>query len=58
VEVIAEGVETVQQAQVLTRLGCAYVQGYLFSEAVDLDAAARLVESEAPFMPAALKLPA
>jgi len=56
--VIAEGVETVQQAQVLTRLGCAYVQGYLFSEAVDLDAAARLVESEAPFMPAALKLPA
>jgi len=58
VEVIAEGVETAQQAQVLTRLGCAYVQGYLFSEAVDLDAAARLVESEAPFTPAALKLPA
>jgi diguanylate cyclase (GGDEF)-like protein/PAS domain S-box-containing protein len=52
VEVIAEGVETAQQAQVLTRLGCSYVQGYLFSPAVDADAAARLVEDDAPVLPA------
>jgi EAL domain-containing protein (putative c-di-GMP-specific phosphodiesterase class I) len=51
VEVIAEGVETAQQAQVLTRLGCSYVQGYLFSPAVDADAAARLVEDDTPFLP-------
>jgi EAL domain-containing protein (putative c-di-GMP-specific phosphodiesterase class I) len=48
VEVIAEGVETGQQAQALTRLGCSYVQGHLFSEAVDGDAAARLVERDLP----------
>jgi diguanylate cyclase (GGDEF)-like protein/PAS domain S-box-containing protein len=53
VEVVAEGVETAQQAQVLNRLGCEYVQGHLFSAAVDADAAARLVESDAPFTPAA-----
>jgi diguanylate cyclase (GGDEF)-like protein/PAS domain S-box-containing protein len=58
VEVIAEGVETAQQAQVLTRLGCGYVQGHLFSEAVDEDVAARLVQSDAPFAPVSLKLPA
>jgi EAL domain-containing protein (putative c-di-GMP-specific phosphodiesterase class I) len=51
VEVIAEGVETAQQAQVLTRLGCSYVQGYLFSPAVDADAAARLLEDDTPFLP-------
>ena len=33
VEVIAEGVETAQQARVLTGLGCSYVQGHLFSPA-------------------------
>ena len=54
VDVIAEGVETAQQAQVLTGLGCNYVQGHLFSEAVD--DAARLVESDAPFRPAAMKM--
>jgi EAL domain-containing protein (putative c-di-GMP-specific phosphodiesterase class I) len=58
VEVIAEGVETAQQAQVLTRLGCCYVQGHLFSEAVDGDAAVRMVESDASFMPAGLKISA
>ncbi len=38
--VIAEGVETVEQAQELVRLGCPVGQGYLFSEAVRDPAAA------------------
>jgi EAL domain-containing protein (putative c-di-GMP-specific phosphodiesterase class I) len=43
---------------VLGRLGCSYVQGYLFSEAVDAESAARLLASDTPFTPAAAKLPA
>ena len=56
VEVIAEGVETTQQAQVLHRLGCSAVQGFLFSEPVDVDEAARLLASDAPFTRQAQKL--
>ncbi len=56
VEVIAEGVETMQQAQVLHRLGCSAVQGFLFSEPVDVDEAARLLASDAPFTRQAQKL--
>lgn len=32
IEVIAEGVETEQQAQILTAQGCRYLQGFLFSQ--------------------------
>ncbi len=35
--VIAEGIETEPQREELTRLGCHYGQGYLFSRAVPLD---------------------
>jgi EAL domain-containing protein (putative c-di-GMP-specific phosphodiesterase class I) len=35
--VVAEGVETADQADRLQRLGCPYVQGYLFGRAVDRD---------------------
>src|SRR5690606_11332100 len=35
--VIAEGVETVDQADVLTRLGCTHVQGYLFGQPMQVD---------------------
>ena len=33
-EVVAEGVETVHQLEILRAMGCRYVQGYLFSAAV------------------------
>ena len=46
VEVIAEGVETKEQASALQRFGCNLVQGYLFSRPVDIDAAAALVKGE------------
>ena len=46
VEVIAEGVETAQQAQVLHRLGCRLVQGFLFSEPVDADGVLGLLARE------------
>src|SRR5207248_2617287 len=38
VEVVAEGVETTAQATALHRLGCGFVQGFLFSHPVDIAA--------------------
>lgn len=43
VPTLAEGVETPQQAQLLTEMGCAYAQGYLYSRPVHARAAVRLV---------------
>ena len=37
-KVIAEGVETSGQAEILTRIGCDYAQGYLYSQALDTQA--------------------
>ena len=42
--VVAEGVETAQQARELNLLDCAEAQGYLFSRPVPSDQAAKLIE--------------
>ncbi|MET0647659.1 MAG: EAL domain-containing protein [Pyrinomonadaceae bacterium] len=40
-QVVAEGVETARQGDLLRGLGCEYAQGYFFSRPLDPDAAAR-----------------
>src|SRR6185437_15792131 len=46
-EVIAEGIETVEQYQQLKMLGCEYGQGYLFSHPVDNQGVLRLLAQDA-----------
>lgn len=41
-DVVAEGVETEEQSQVLQRLGCNYMQGHLFSKALPADEIVKL----------------
>jgi diguanylate cyclase (GGDEF)-like protein/PAS domain S-box-containing protein len=45
--VVAEGVETIDQLQKLNALGCTHAQGYYFSKPVGANAAALLFEVEA-----------
>jgi EAL domain-containing protein (putative c-di-GMP-specific phosphodiesterase class I) len=42
-DIVAEGVETAEQLQTLTELGCQYAQGYHFSRPVELDEAEKLL---------------
>ena len=42
-EVVAEGVETREQMQILKRRGCHLMQGYLFSKAIPVDAMTRML---------------
>lgn len=44
--VVAEGVETVQQAEALKTLGCDMVQGYFFARPLDADAATQYLIQE------------
>ncbi|MCS6812756.1 MAG: EAL domain-containing protein [Cyanobacteria bacterium] len=46
-DVVAEGVETPAQQQILQRLGCDYGQGYLFSKPLDSTAATQLLAEHA-----------
>jgi diguanylate cyclase (GGDEF)-like protein len=43
-EVVAEGVETLEQAQMLASLGCEAAQGYLYSQPVDPERLFRMME--------------
>ncbi|MFN4103384.1 MAG: EAL domain-containing protein [Tepidimonas sp.] len=45
-EIVAEGVETVEQMQFLRALGCDQLQGFLFSPPVDLDTFETLVRQD------------
>jgi EAL domain-containing protein (putative c-di-GMP-specific phosphodiesterase class I) len=43
-DVVAEGVETVEQATLLKELRCKYAQGFLFSRPVNAEDVARMLE--------------
>ncbi|WP_293128952.1 GGDEF domain-containing phosphodiesterase [Microcoleus sp. bin38.metabat.b11b12b14.051] len=45
-DVIAEGIETIEQLNLLRALQCEYGQGYFFSKPVDSITATRLIESQ------------
>jgi len=45
-EIVAEGVETVEQMRFLRALGCDQLQGYLFSPPVELDTFERMVRED------------
>ena len=45
-DVVAEGVETPEQATRLLQLGCEYAQGFHYSKAVDAAAASLLIGSQ------------
>jgi diguanylate cyclase (GGDEF)-like protein len=47
IEVVAEGVETASQFEQIKAMNCEYGQGYLFSKAMDSNAARALFESSA-----------
>ncbi|MDO8413072.1 MAG: EAL domain-containing protein, partial [Gallionellaceae bacterium] len=46
-KVVAEGIETAEQLDCLSKLGCQYGQGYLFSKPIPANEATRLLESRA-----------
>lgn len=48
IDVVAEGVETQEQFEQLQRLGCRYLQGYLFSPALPAAEIEKLVYSQFP----------
>jgi predicted signal transduction protein with EAL and GGDEF domain len=46
--IVAEGVETHEQADLLRSLGCEYAQGYFFSKPLDSDEVARILVTSEP----------
>ena len=63
-KVVAEGVETESQLQILSNMGCELVQGYLFSKPVDAETATGYLRDDPPWtkiyesLPANMKKPA
>lgn len=53
-DVVAEGIETVEQLQKLHSLGCERGQGYLFSKPLDSQAATQLLVENAKMLPVRL----
>jgi EAL domain-containing protein (putative c-di-GMP-specific phosphodiesterase class I) len=45
-DVVAEGVETAEQAAELRALECEYAQGFFYSKAVDTASASRMIEAQ------------
>jgi len=50
-DVIAEGVETLEQATKLRTFGCAEGQGFFFSKPIPVDKADQLLRETAPLVP-------
>lgn len=48
-KVVAEGIETIEQRDLLLNAGCDYAQGYLFSKPVPADCFEKLLENPAGF---------
>ncbi len=48
-EVVAEGVETVEELKLLCQIGCDYIQGYYFSRPMYEDQATRLLQEKMHF---------
>ena len=49
-DVVAEGVETIEQVNLLKQLRCKYAQGFFFSKPLAADEAALLISSGAPWV--------
>ncbi|MFV0389121.1 MAG: putative bifunctional diguanylate cyclase/phosphodiesterase [Pyrinomonadaceae bacterium] len=49
-DIIAEGVETVAQMEMLQKLDCEYAQGFLFSRPLPIHEITRLLENETPWL--------
>ncbi len=47
-ELVAEGVETATQSEFLTRLGCDYLQGFLFAKALPFDEIVAYLQAQPP----------